>query len=73
LDKKQRQFDKALSDAKSKQEDAQIALEAAIKETRMAEVESAKVLTAWAYHQIRDGDVRRALKVTIFYLVERRP
>ena len=43
LDKKQRQFDKALSDAKSKQEDAQIALEAAIKETRMAEVESAKL------------------------------
>ena len=65
MDKKQRQFDKALSDAKSKQEDAQIALEAAIKETRMAEVESAKVLTAWAYDHIRDADVRRALKVTI--------
>ena len=65
MDKKQRQFDKALSDAKSKQEDAQIALEAAIKETRMAEVESAKVLTAWTYHHIRNADVRRALKVTI--------
>ena len=43
MDKKQRQFDKALSDAKSKQDDAQAALEMAIKETRMAEVEAAKL------------------------------
>ena len=66
LDKKQRQFDKALSDAKSKQEDAQLELETAVKETRIAENDSIRVIQ-WSIQDIGSfkSDIKGAFRVIV--------